>query len=151
MSRGFKLRQVRSVGPLLRILREERGLRQGDLAKRIGVQQSDLSRQERGEFRLTFDLLMEYLQALNVELEEFARRLDELETKKGEEKMPENQRHGLYVRDIPVDEIKEVARKLGIDPSAVIGILIRPFAGRIAETVTKNLVAQLGTPVDSPE
>ncbi len=53
-------------------------------------------------------------------------------------------RHGIYVRDIPAEEIREVGSKLGISPEAVIGILLRPYEGGVAKAVSRYVVEQLG-------
>ena len=45
-----KIRQVQLVGRKIRQLRKERKLTQNELASRIGVQQSDLSRMEKGDY-----------------------------------------------------------------------------------------------------
>lgn len=52
-------------------------------------------------------------------------------------------RTGLYVKNIPVDEIRTVAGQLGIPPEAVIGLLLRPFKGKVAETVREVVATQL--------
>ena len=43
-----KIRQVQLVGRKIRRLRKERHLTQTELSARIGIQQSDLSRMEKG-------------------------------------------------------------------------------------------------------
>ena len=54
------------VGSRLRRLRKERRLTQSDLARQIGIQQSDLSRMEKGEYRVSLDNLFRILAALDV-------------------------------------------------------------------------------------
>ena len=54
------------IGSRLRRLRKERGLTQSDLACQIGIQQSDLSRMEKGEYRVSLDNLFKILAALEV-------------------------------------------------------------------------------------
>jgi len=54
------------VGSRLRRLRKERRLTQSDLARQIGIQQSDLSRMEKGEYRVSLDNLFKILAALDV-------------------------------------------------------------------------------------
>jgi transcriptional regulator with XRE-family HTH domain len=54
------------VGSRLRRLRKERRLTQSDLARQIGIQQSDLSRMEKGEYRVSLDNLFKILAALEV-------------------------------------------------------------------------------------
>ncbi len=70
---GFvhKIRQVQLVGPKIRQLRKERKLTQTELASRIGVQQSDLSRMEKGEYRVSLDTLFKILAVFDVSISEF--------------------------------------------------------------------------------
>jgi len=66
-----KIRQIQLVGPKIRQLRKERKLTQTDLAARIGIQQSDLSRMEKGEYRVSLDTLFRILAEFNVSIGEF--------------------------------------------------------------------------------
>jgi transcriptional regulator with XRE-family HTH domain len=66
-----KIRQVQLVGPKIRQLRKERKLTQTELAARIGIQQSDLSRMEKGEYRVSLDTLFKILAEFNVSISEF--------------------------------------------------------------------------------
>ena len=66
-----KIRQVQLVGPKIRQLRKERKLTQTKLASRIGIQQSDLSRMEKGEYRVSLDTLFKILAEFNVSISEF--------------------------------------------------------------------------------
>ena len=66
-----KIRQVQLVGPKIRQLRKERKLTQTELASRIGIQQSDLSRMEKGEYRVSLDTLFKILAIFNVSISEF--------------------------------------------------------------------------------
>lgn len=59
------------VGERLRILRKGQRLTQADLARQIGIQQSDLSRMEKGEYRVSLDNLFKILGVLNVEISDF--------------------------------------------------------------------------------
>ncbi len=70
---GFvhKIRQVQLVGPKIRQLRKERKLTQTELASRIGIQQSDLSRMEKGEYRVSLDTLFKILAVFDVSISEF--------------------------------------------------------------------------------
>jgi len=63
--------QVAAVGSRLRKLRKERGLTQADLARQIGIQQSDLSRMEKGEYRVSLDKLFKILAVFELDLAEF--------------------------------------------------------------------------------
>ncbi len=66
-----KIRQVQLVGPKIRQLRKERKMTQTELASRIGIQQSDLSRMEKGEYRVSLDTLFKILAESNVSIGEF--------------------------------------------------------------------------------
>ena len=66
-----KIRQVQLVGGKIRQLRKEHKLTQNELAARIGVQQSDLSRMEKGEYRVSLDTLFKILAEFNVGIGEF--------------------------------------------------------------------------------
>ena len=70
---GFvhKIRQVQLIGPKIRQLRKERKLTQTELAARIGIQQSDLSRMEKGEYRVSLDTLFKILAIFDVSISEF--------------------------------------------------------------------------------
>jgi transcriptional regulator with XRE-family HTH domain len=59
------------VGHKLRELRKQRNLTQMELSRRIGVQQSDLSRMEKGEYRVSLDTLFRILAEFRVGLGEF--------------------------------------------------------------------------------
>lgn len=59
------------VGARLRRLRKERHLTQSELARHIGIQQSDLSRMEQGEYRVSLDNLFKMLAVFDVAINEF--------------------------------------------------------------------------------
>lgn len=59
------------VGARLRRLRRERRLTQADLASQIGIQQSDLSRMEKGEYRVALDSLFKLLNVFDVKMADF--------------------------------------------------------------------------------
>jgi transcriptional regulator with XRE-family HTH domain len=59
------------IGSRLRELRKQRRLTQTDLARQIGMQQSDLSRMENGEYRVSLDSLFKILAVLDVEIGDF--------------------------------------------------------------------------------
>lgn len=63
--------EVEDVGRRLRELRKARNLTQSDLAQRIGIQQSDLCRMEKGRYRVRLETLMRILQELDVSVAEF--------------------------------------------------------------------------------
>lgn len=60
-----------AVGQRIREYRRERRLTQTQLARQIGIQQSDLSRMEKGEYRVPLDLLLRILQAFELSMGEF--------------------------------------------------------------------------------
>ena len=63
--------EVAAVGSRLRRLRNERGLTQAELARQIGIQQSDLSRMEKGEYRVSLDNLFKILAVFDLDLADF--------------------------------------------------------------------------------
>jgi transcriptional regulator with XRE-family HTH domain len=66
-----KIRQVQLVGRKIRQLRKARNLTQTELSARIGIQQSDLSRMEKGEYRVSLDTLFRILATFEVSIGEF--------------------------------------------------------------------------------
>ncbi|MFH1175890.1 MAG: helix-turn-helix transcriptional regulator [Acidobacteriota bacterium] len=60
-----------AVGQRIRQRRLEHHLTQTELARQIGIQQSDLSRMEKGEYRVSLDVLFRILQVLELSLGEF--------------------------------------------------------------------------------
>ena len=66
-----RIRQVQLVGRKIRRLRKERRLTQTELSGRIGIQQSDLSRMEKGEYRVSLDTLFKILAEFDVSIGEF--------------------------------------------------------------------------------
>ena len=63
--------EVAAIGRRLRELRKERGLTQAELARQIGIQQSDLSRMEKGEYRVSLDNLFKILGVFDLDLADF--------------------------------------------------------------------------------
>jgi transcriptional regulator with XRE-family HTH domain len=63
--------EVAAVGSRLRRLRKERGLTQAELARQIGIQQSDLSRMEKGTYRVSLDNLFKILGVFDLDLADF--------------------------------------------------------------------------------
>ena len=55
----------------LRQLRKDRALTQAELARQIGIQQSDLSRMEKGEYRVSLDNLFKILGVFELDLADF--------------------------------------------------------------------------------
>jgi transcriptional regulator with XRE-family HTH domain len=65
--------EIASIGARLRRLRKERQLTQCDLARQIGIQQSDLSRMEQGEYRVSLDNLVKILSVFDLDVAQFFR------------------------------------------------------------------------------
>ncbi len=63
--------QVELVGRKIRQLRRQRKLTQVELASRIGIHQSDLSRMEQGEYKVGLDTLLKILKMFNLGIGEF--------------------------------------------------------------------------------
>lgn len=61
---------------LLRTIRTEKGLRQVDLAERLGQPQSFVSKYESGERRLDFVEVVQVCEALGISLADFVRRFE---------------------------------------------------------------------------
>jgi transcriptional regulator with XRE-family HTH domain len=59
------------VGRKIRQLRKERKLTQTELASRVGIQQSDLSRMEQGAYRVSLDTLFRLLAEFRMSIGEF--------------------------------------------------------------------------------
>lgn len=71
MSNVEKIRQVQLVGQKIRQLRKEHKLTQVELSQRLGIQQSDLSRMEKGEYRVSLDTLFRILAEFKMSIGEF--------------------------------------------------------------------------------
>ena len=63
--------EVVAIGSRLRELRKNRGLTQANLARQIGIQQSDLSRMEKGAYRVSIDNLFKILGVFDLDLADF--------------------------------------------------------------------------------
>jgi transcriptional regulator with XRE-family HTH domain len=63
--------QVELVGRKIRQLRRQRKLTQVELAQKIGIHQSDLSRMEQGEYKVGLDTLLKILQTFDISIGEF--------------------------------------------------------------------------------
>jgi transcriptional regulator with XRE-family HTH domain len=71
MSSTPKVRQIQLVGQKIRQLRKENKLTQVELSQRLGIQQSDLSRMEQGEYRVSLDTLFRILAEFKMSIGEF--------------------------------------------------------------------------------
>lgn len=67
----MRTNQLELVGQKIRQLRRERKLTQTDLAGKIGIHQSDLSRMEKGEYRVGLDTLLKILQEFDLSIGDF--------------------------------------------------------------------------------
>ena len=63
--------QLELVGRKIRQLRRQRKLTQVELADRIGVHQSDLSRMEQGEYKVGLDTLLKILATFDLSIGDF--------------------------------------------------------------------------------
>ena len=66
-----KAAQLELVGRKIRQLRKQRKLTQVELADRIGIHQSDLSRMEQGEYKVGLDTLLKILQTFDLSIGDF--------------------------------------------------------------------------------
>jgi transcriptional regulator with XRE-family HTH domain len=71
MSAVPRASQILLVGHKIRQIRKSRHLTQADLAARIGVTQSDLSRMENGEYKVGLDTLFKILQVFELSMSHF--------------------------------------------------------------------------------
>ncbi|MGA2937428.1 MAG: helix-turn-helix transcriptional regulator [Syntrophobacteraceae bacterium] len=76
MEKSIYTSQQKRLQELLHQLRQEAGLRQIDLAKRLGVPQSFVSKYESGERRLDILELRAVCASLGISLQKFVRRLE---------------------------------------------------------------------------
>ena len=71
MSAVPRASQILLVGQKIRQIRKSRHLTQADLASRIGVTQSDLSRMENGEYKVGLDTLFRILHVFELSMSRF--------------------------------------------------------------------------------
>jgi len=102
---------VQLVGSQIRQLRKEHRLTQNQLANRIGVQQSDLSRMEKGEYRVSLDTLFKILGEFDLGIGEFF----------GEDPTANTTADDLsllrQVRSLPADDQREIEEFVGFKRS----------------------------------
>ena len=72
--------QLELVGRKIRQLRRQRKLTQVELAERIGIHQSDLSRMEQGEYKVGLDTLLKILQTFDLSIGDFFEEHDEADS-----------------------------------------------------------------------
>jgi transcriptional regulator with XRE-family HTH domain len=63
--------QLELVGRKIRQLRRQRKLTQVELAEKIGIHQSDLSRMEQGEYKVGLDTLLKILATFDLSIGDF--------------------------------------------------------------------------------
>lgn len=68
MARVTKTQRFESIGDLLLAVRLERGLLQEEMGELVGLAKSRISRYELGRVEPTFGILMQYLEALSIDL-----------------------------------------------------------------------------------
>ncbi len=102
-----KIRQVQLVGGKIRKLRKERKLTQSQLASKIGVQQSDLSRMEKGEYRVSLDTLFKILAEFDLGIGEFFDDVGRSPVSMDDVKLLRD------IRALPEDDQKEIREFVG--------------------------------------
>lgn len=102
MAASEKIRQVQLVGRKIRELRKEHKLTQVELSARLGIQQSDLSRMEQGEYRVSLDTLFRILAEFQMSIGEF------FEGVAQESITPRDMRLVQDLRSLPQDAQREV-------------------------------------------
>ena len=122
---------VAAVGSRLRCLRKERGLTQAELARQIGIQQSDLSRMEKGEYRVSLDNLFKILSAFDLDLADFFG---------GQQAATEQERQPLSRRDM---KILHLLRELSPEGRAEVQEFLE-FKLRKERQGRRSLVARRG-------
>jgi transcriptional regulator with XRE-family HTH domain len=102
MAASEKIRQIQLVGRKIRELRKEHKLTQVELSARLGIQQSDLSRMEQGEYRVSLDTLFRILAEFQMSIGEF------FEGVAQESITPRDMRLVQDFRSLPQDAQREV-------------------------------------------
>ena len=72
--------QLELVGRKIRQIRRQRKLTQVELAERIGIHQSDLSRMEQGEYKVGLDTLLKILQCFDLNMGDFFEETERADT-----------------------------------------------------------------------
>ena len=123
--------EVAAIGSRLRELRKERGLTQAELARQIGIQQSDLSRMEKGEYRVSLDNLFKILSAFDLDLADLFG---------GQQAATEQERQPLSRRDM---KILHLLRELSPEGRAEVQEFLE-FKLRKERQGRRSLVARRG-------
>lgn len=79
MEKSFASEEHKRLQALLRQARTDAGLRQADLAQRLGMPQSFISKYESGERRLDLVELGQICEAIGLSLQELVKRFEEYE------------------------------------------------------------------------
>jgi transcriptional regulator with XRE-family HTH domain len=108
-----KIRQVQLVGRKIRQLRKERKLTQSQLASKIGVQQSDLSRMEKGEYRVSLDTLFKILAEFDLGIGEFFDDVGRSPVSVDDARLLRD------IRSLPEDDQKEIREFVGFKQARV--------------------------------
>jgi len=111
MSAVPRASQILLVGQRIRQLRKSRHLTQADLASRIGITQSDLSRMESGEYKVGLDTLFKILHVFELSMSRFfeevpAPAMPEVESAGGE--LPEQEQLLADFTQLSDDSRREV-------------------------------------------
>ncbi|HKC24693.1 MAG TPA: helix-turn-helix transcriptional regulator [Thermoanaerobaculia bacterium] len=111
MSAVQRASQILLVGQRIRQLRKSRHLTQADLASRIGITQSDLSRMESGEYKVGLDTLFKILHVFELSMSRFFEEAPEIEKQEGpnaEGEMPEREQLLADFAQLSDDSRREV-------------------------------------------
>lgn len=97
-----QVHQVQLVGRKIRQLRKEHKLTQVELSSRLGIQQSDLSRMEQGEYRVSLDTLFRILAEFKLSIGQFFEEIAQ------ESITPRDMRLVEQLKSLPEDAQREV-------------------------------------------
>jgi transcriptional regulator with XRE-family HTH domain len=109
MSAVPRASQILLVGQRIRQLRKSRHLTQADLASRIGITQSDLSRMESGEYKVGLDTLFKILHVFELSMSRFFEEAPEThEPVEVSEELPEKEQLLADFAELSDDSRREV-------------------------------------------
>lgn len=108
MSQGPKPNEVSRIGERLRSLRKARGLTQAELARQIGIQQSDLSRMEKGTYRVSLDNLFKILAVFGLQIAEFFQDHQPVPAQTAQPLSHEDMQTLHMLRSLPAQDRREV-------------------------------------------
>lgn len=125
--------QRKSIGAKVRALRTARGLKQSELAGRLGLSQARLSELERGLGSFTAEHLLAVLRLFNVDVSEF-------EARQSDSASLQNAlaRHGA--RHLRVSPEALVAREHNTPAGVILAVLLRPTSERFVTALAPALV-----------